>query len=75
MTSDPPATAPPAEPVPRRANRRHTVVAVVLSSVGVLIAAIVLAGFVVHVPYVIISPGSATPLDARVVQIHGAQTF
>jgi len=61
--------------VPRRANRRHTVVAVVLSSVGVLIAAIVLAGFVVHVPYVIISPGSATPLDARVVQIHGAQTF
>ena len=28
------------------------------------IAAIVIAGFLIHLPYVIISPGSATPLDS-----------
>ncbi len=70
-----PATAPPPELPPRTRSRRHTVLAVVLSTVGVLIAAIVVAGFLIHLPYVIISPGSATPLDSQVVQIDGAQTY
>jgi PDZ domain-containing protein len=41
----------------------------------VLIALVVVAGFLIHLPYVIISPGSATPLDSQVVQIQGAQTY
>ena len=40
-----------------------------------LVAVIVVAGFLIHLPYVIISPGSATPLDSSVVQIDGAQTY
>ena len=36
---------------------------------------LVVAGFFIHLPYVIISPGSATPLDAQVVQIEGAPTY
>jgi PDZ domain-containing protein len=47
----------------------------VLSTVGVLIAAVIIAGFLIHLPYVIISPGSATPLDSQVVQIQGAPTY
>lgn len=75
MTDHIPATAPPPElPSPTR-SRKHTVLAVVLSTVGVLIAVIVIAGFLIHLPYVIISPGSATPLDSQVVQIEGAQTY
>lgn len=70
----PPSPPPPELPASAR-SRRHTVLAVVLSSVGVLIAGIVVAGFLIHLPYVIISPGSATPLDSQVVQIEGAQTY
>jgi PDZ domain-containing protein len=47
----------------------------VLSGIGLLIAGIVIAGFLVHLPYVIISPGGATPLDEQVVQIEGAPTY
>jgi PDZ domain-containing protein len=75
MTDHIPATAPPPEQPPPTPSRRHTVIAVVLSTVGVLIAAVVIAGFLIHLPYVIISPGSATPLDSDVVQIDGAKTY
>ena len=75
MTDHIPAPAPPPELPPRTRSRKHTVLAVVLSTVGVLIAAVVIAGFLIHLPYVIISPGSATPLDSQVVQIDGAQTY
>lgn len=75
MTDQIPAPAPPPELPPRTRSRKHTVLAVVLSTVGVLIAAVVIAGFLIHLPYVIISPGSATPLDSQVVQIEGAQTY
>jgi Lon-like protease len=68
-------TAPPPELPVRTGARRHTVLAVVLSCVGVLVAVIVVAGFLIHLPKVIISPGSATPLDADVVQINGAPTY
>jgi len=66
---------PPLEPPDRRSGRRHTVLAVVLSVLGVLLVTVVVAGFLIHVPYVIISPGSATPLDSSVVQIDGATTY
>jgi PDZ domain-containing protein len=75
MTDHIPAPAPPPELPARTRSRKHTVLAVVLSTVGVLIAVVVVAGFLIHLPYVIISPGSATPLDAQVVQIDGAQTY
>jgi PDZ domain-containing protein len=64
---------PPAPPTSR--NRKHTALAVVLSTLAVLVAVVVVAGFVVHLPKVIISPGSATPLDSKVVQIEGAPTY
>ncbi len=63
---------PSALPAPPR--RRHPVLVAVLSVLGVLVLAATLAGFVIHLPYVIISPGSATPLDNRIVVIHGADT-
>jgi len=66
---------PPPEPPEGTRGRRHTVLAVVLSTIGVLLAVVAVAGFVIHLPYVIISPGSATPLDSSVVQIDGAQTY
>lgn len=75
MTNHIPAPAPPPELPERTRGRKHTVLAVVLSMVGVLIAAVVIAGFLIRLPYVIISPGSATPLDEQVVQIDGAQTY
>jgi PDZ domain-containing protein len=78
MTGSPPAVSPPPpppEPDGGAGGRRHTILAVVLSSVAVLIGAIVIAGFLIHLPKVIISPGTATPLDANVVQISGAPTY
>ena len=70
-----PLPPPPLAPPDRPTGRRHTVLAVVLSAVGVLLVTVVVAGFLIHLPYVIISPGSATPLDASVVQIKGAKTY
>ena len=70
----PPPSPPPSAPGPPP-GRRHTVLAVVLSCMGVLLAVIAVAGFLIHLPKVIISPGSATPLDSDVVQIHGAPTY
>jgi PDZ domain-containing protein len=75
MTDHIPAPAPPPELPPGTRSRKHTVLAVVLSTLGVLVAVAVVAGFVIRLPKVIISPGSATPLDAQVVQIEGAQTY
>ena len=70
-----PLPPPPLEPPERRSGRRHTVLAVVFSVLGVLLVTVVVAGFLIHVPYVVISPGSATPLDSSVVQIDGATTY
>jgi PDZ domain-containing protein len=74
--TDPILAPPPPPELPASARgRKHTVLAVALSSVGVLLVVVLVAGFFVHLPYVIISPGSATPLDSQVVQIEGAQTY
>jgi len=75
MTEQIPAPPPPPELPASARNRKHTVIAVALSTVGVLLVVVIVAGFIVHLPYVIISPGSATPLDSQVVQIEGAQTY
>ena len=75
MTDPIPAPPPPPELPPSARNRKHTVIAAVLSGVGVLLVVVLVAGFLIHLPYVIISPGSATPLDSQVVQIEGAQTY
>ena len=42
---------------------------------GVLLVVAVVAGFLIHLPYVLISPGEATPLDSTVVMISGAPTY
>ena len=51
------------------------VLAWLASIVGVFLVAGVIAGFMVRVPYVIISPGDTTPLDASVVTVDGAPTY
>jgi len=47
--------------------------------VGMALAILVLVALFtapfIHVPYVIIGPGDATPLDRSVVQVHGARTY
>jgi PDZ domain-containing protein len=76
MTDQYPTTAPPPpEPPEPGASRRHSVLAWGFSVLAVLLVVVILAGFLIHLPKVIISPGSATPLDSQVVQIEGAQTY
>ena len=70
-----PAAAPRAAGAATPGRRTLGPGVVVLSALGVLVVVIVIAGFLIHLPYVIISPGSATPLDSSVVQIDGAQTY
>jgi PDZ domain-containing protein len=65
---------PPAEPAPTR-RRRRRVLPLVASLLGGLLAAAAVAAAVIHVPYVIESPGSATPVDTRVVSVAGVPTF
>ena len=60
---------------PRRVPRWRRVAAIALISLGGLTVAAVVAGFLIHVPYVIISPGMATPIDRAVVTIEGAPTY
>ena len=55
----------------RRRRRRR----IYLGVAALGIAGLVLAGFVVRLPYVLISPGEATPLDGSVVMIEGAPTY
>jgi PDZ domain-containing protein len=62
-------------PPPAPPGRRRTVVAIALSVFGALLAVVLIAGFLIHIPYVIISPGLATPLDDKVITVDGAQTY
>jgi PDZ domain-containing protein len=61
-----------APPGPSRGRR---IAGWVLSGLGIALVVVVLAGFVVHLPYVVISPGDASPLDDAVLTIDGAPTF
>jgi PDZ domain-containing protein len=66
----------PGSPDPGRPRgRRHAVWSWILSGFGVVLAVAIVAGFLIHLPYVIISPGSATPLDRSVIEIDGARTY
>jgi PDZ domain-containing protein len=48
---------------------------VAASLLGGLLVVAAVAAAVIHVPYVIISPGSATPLSSQVVTVSGAPTY
>jgi Lon-like protease len=82
VSVDPPAPTatdvlPPAPDDPeamataRRRRRRRIGLGVTALGIGGL----ALAGFVVRLPYVLISPGEATPLNGSVVMIEGAPTY
>ena len=72
MRDDRPEETVLATPVRSRARR---IVSVLLVVVGGLVAVVVVAAAFVRVPYVVISPGSATPLDRQVVTVDGAATY
>ncbi|HEX5586054.1 MAG TPA: PDZ domain-containing protein, partial [Acidimicrobiia bacterium] len=69
------APSDPPDPSRSRPSRGRRIAAIALSVFGVLLVVVVVAGFFIHLPYVIISPGSATPLDDSVVTIEGAPTY
>jgi PDZ domain-containing protein len=58
-------------PAPRRRRRWLRVTCGLLGGALVVAAG---AAAVIHVPYVIVSPGDATPLDGRIVMVSGAPT-
>src|SRR5262249_12391544 len=76
-----PAWSPPTEPsgTSRSSASRSSRATRVLRAAGwVALAAVVVvlvAAAFVRVPDIIIRPGSATPLDARVVKVDGAPTY
>jgi PDZ domain-containing protein len=74
-SANPSGGSPGGPPDDARRQRRHVVIAWVASVLGGLLVVVVIAGFVIRVPYVIISPGDSTPLDNSVVSIQGAQTY
>lgn len=59
--------------VPQPSRRRRTVNRVLGGFVALLVVCAV-AGFFIRLPYVVISPGDATPVD-RIVRINGIPTF
>ncbi len=62
---------PPAPPVPPEPRKRWPVVVAVIVGAAVLIA---LLGSIIRLPYVIYSPGDATPVEG-IVKISGAKTY
>jgi PDZ domain-containing protein len=64
---------PPAIPSPRSGRRRAWNIAGVAALA--LLGVVVVAANFVRVPYVIISPGDATPLDGSIVEVSGAETY
>jgi Lon-like protease len=68
----PPASAPPPSPPPPPISRSRwpVVVAVTIAVVGL----IVIVGSIIRLPYVIYSPGDATPVD-DIITITGARTY
>src|SRR5258707_11855444 len=65
------APAPPAPPAPPNPGRRWPIFTAI-AAVAVLL--ILLLGTVVRLPYVIYSPGDATPVEG-IVRISGARTY
>ena len=65
----------PTEVSPGAARPRRRALPIVAALLGGLLVAAAVAAAVIHVPYVIESPGAATPVDAGVVTVAGAPTF
>jgi PDZ domain-containing protein len=71
-----PAPPPPTVPPPPGASRRSLAWPAALAALGtLLVIGLLVAAAFVRVPYVVISPGSATPLDGEVLEIEGAPTY
>jgi PDZ domain-containing protein len=62
-----------ATPAPRPSRARR-IAAWTASVVGVVLVGVFVAGFFIHLPYVVISPGTATPLNDA-ISIQGATTY
>ena len=71
----PPAPPDPPTDVQRPRRRLPKWLSATLTVLAGLLVVVIVAGFVIHVPYVIISPGEATPLDNRVITVNGAPTY
>lgn len=65
----------PPPPSPAPVSRRRRVLRRGVAVLAVAFGAFVIAAPFIHVEYVIISPGRATPLDDRVVAVSGAPTY
>ena len=71
-------TEPPQLPSPGGGGpgrRRRLWPAYVAGALTFLVLVALFSAPFIHVPYVIVSPGDATPLDTSVVQVHGAPTY
>ncbi len=68
MAEGPPPHLPPA-------RKRRPWLRRIGTAALVLLAVAAVAGLFIHLPYRIISPGSATPLDQQVVSVSGAKTY
>lgn len=64
-----------AEPVEANRSRRSRVLRALGGSLLGGLGAVMVAAAFIRVPYVIISPGAATPLDDQVVEVSGARTY
>lgn len=74
MTQPTVTTGPPPAIPPRPSGRRRAWSIAGVVALGLLGVVVVAANFV-RVPYVIISPGDATPLDGDIVEVSGAETY
>ncbi len=66
---------PTEDDAPPRPSRGRRIAAGLLSGLGIALVVVVVAGFFIHLPYVVISPGNASPLDDAVLTIDGAPTY
>lgn len=65
----------PASPPPPPTRHTRTWPAWVAGGIAAVVLIALVAAAFIRVPYVIITPGSATPLDQSVLQVSGAQTY
>ena len=71
----PPPPVPPPPAGPPAASRSRTWPAWLAGGIALVVVIALVAAAFIRVPYVIITPGTATPLDQSVLQVNGAQTY
>ncbi len=69
----PPRVAPPGGTGSGRRGPRWP--AFVAGALAIVVLVALLVAPFIHVPYVLVGPGDATPLDSSVLQVHGAPTY